>query len=96
MSVSLLVLPLSLILLMDCLELGAAFLLVTKFVAVVAIYVAKVLRLHSDAASRDTSGRVEVGAGEVVGVDFRHHPPNVCKVVILSLKMALTDSVVLR
>ena len=29
-------------------------------------------RLHGDAASNDTSGRVGVGAGEVSGVDIRH------------------------
>ena len=50
-------LPASLILLTDCLEVGAVILIVTKLVAVVAICVAEVLprRLHGDAASRDTS-----------------------------------------
>ena len=58
-SASLLVLPssASLILLMDCLKVGAVVLIVAELVAVVAIYVAEVppRRLHGDAASRDTS-----------------------------------------
>ena len=59
MSTSLLVLPLSasLILLMDCLKLGAVVLVVAELVAVVAIFVAEVWphRLHGDASSGDTS-----------------------------------------
>ena len=59
MSAALLVLPLSAspILLMSCLEFGAVVLIVAKLVAVVTIYLAEVppRRLHSDAASRDTS-----------------------------------------
>ena len=59
MSASLLVVlsSASLILLMDCLKLGAVFLIVAELVAVVSIYVAEVppRRLHGDAASRDTS-----------------------------------------
>ena len=31
----------------------------------------------------------------VVGVDLRHHPPNICKVEILSLKVSLANPVVL-
>ena len=58
MSASLLVLPssASLILLMDCLKLGAVVLVVAELVAVAAIRVAEVwpYRLHGDAASRDT------------------------------------------
>ena len=73
---------------MDCLKLGAVVLVVAELVVVMAIYAAEVwpYRLHGDAASRDTSCRVGVGADEVVGVDLRHHPPNVCKVAILPLK----------
>ena len=59
MSASLLVLPssASLILLMDCLKLGAVVLVVAELVVVRAVYVAEVwpYRLHGDAASRDTS-----------------------------------------
>ena len=59
MSASLLVLPssASLILLMDCLKLGAVVLVVTELDVVMAVYVAEVwpYRLHDDAASRDTS-----------------------------------------
>ena len=33
--------------------------------------------------------------GDVVGVDLRRHPQNICKVAILSLKAGLTNSVVL-
>ena len=59
MSASLLVLPssASLILLMDCLKLGAVVLVVAELVVVMAVYVAEVwpYRLHGDAASRDTS-----------------------------------------
>ena len=58
MSASLLVLPssASLILLMNCLKVGAVVLIAAEFVAVVAIYVAEVppRRPHGDAASRDT------------------------------------------
>ena len=36
-----------------------------------------------------------MGAGEVVGVDLRHHPPNICKTAILSLKVRMADPVVL-
>ena len=36
-----------------------------------------------------------MGAGEVVGVDLRHHPPNVHKVASLPFKVRLTDPVVL-
>ena len=90
MSASLLVLPLSvsLILLMDCLKVGAVVLIVAELIVVVTIYVAGVSprRLHGDAASRDTSRQVGVGAGETVGFDLRHHPPNGCKVAILPLK----------
>ena len=68
-----------------------------KLAAIVAFYVAEVplRRLHGDAVFRDTSWRVGVGAGEVVGVDLRHHPPNVCKVAILPLKVSMADFVVL-
>ena len=47
----------SLILLMDCLKVGAVVLIVAELVAVVAIHVAEASprRLHGDAASRDTS-----------------------------------------
>ena len=47
----------SLILQMDCLQVGAVFLIVAKLVAVVAIYVTEVppRRLLGDATSRDTS-----------------------------------------
>ena len=59
MSASMLVLPASasLILLIDCLKVGAVVLIVAKLDAVVAIYVAEVSprRLYSDAASSDTS-----------------------------------------
>ena len=59
MPASLLVLPwfVSLILLMNCLQVVAVILIVAELVAVVAIYVAEVppCRLHGDAASRDTS-----------------------------------------
>ena len=59
MSASLLVLPLfaPLVLLMDCLKVGAVVLIVAELVAVVAIYVAQIQprRLHGDAASHDTS-----------------------------------------
>ena len=44
---------------------------------------------------RLSGGRVRGGAGEVVGIDLRHHPSNVCKVAILPLKVGLVDSVVL-
>ena len=60
MSTSLLVLPLSLslILLTDCLEVGAVVLIGAKLVAVVAFCIAETLslNLHGDAAFRDTSG----------------------------------------
>ena len=99
MSVLLLVLPLSasLILLMGCLKVGAVVLIVAKLVAVVAIDVAEVSprRLHGDTASYDTFRRIGVGAGKVVGVDLRHHPSYVCKVVIHPLKEGLADSIVL-
>ena len=36
-----------------------------------------------------------MGAGEVIGVDLRHHPPNICKTTILSLKVRLADPIVL-
>ena len=98
-SASLIVLPssASLILLIDCLKVGAFVLIVAKLVAVVTIYVAEVplCRLHDDAASRDASLRVGVGVGEVVGIDIPHHPPNVCKVASLSLKVGLADFIVL-
>ena len=59
MSASLLDLPLSasLILLTDCLKVGAAVHIVVELVTVVPIYVAEAppCRLHGDAASRDTS-----------------------------------------
>ena len=59
MSASLLVLPssASLILLMDCLKLGAVVLVVAELVVVRVVYAAEVwpYRLHGDAASRDTS-----------------------------------------
>ena len=99
MSASLLVVPISAssILVMGCLEVGAVVLVVVELVAVVKIYLAQVSprRLHGDATSRDTSWRVRVGAGEVVGVDLRHHPPNICKTAILSVKVHLADPVVL-
>ena len=97
-SASMLVLPLpaSPILVMGCLNVGAFVLIVAELVAVVKIDHAEVSprRLHGGAASRDTSRRVGVGAGEVVGVDLGHHPPNVCKVAFLPLKVRLTDPVV--
>ena len=94
MSASLLELPSSalLILLLDCLKLGSVFLIVAELVAVVATYVAEV---PGDAAYRYISCRVGVVADKVVGVDFRHHPSNVCKGPILSLKMGLANFVVL-
>ena len=59
MPTSLLVLPLSasLILLMDCLKVGAVVLIVAELVAVLAIHVAEAspCRLRGDATSRDTS-----------------------------------------
>ena len=59
MSTLLLVLPLSvsLILLTDCLKVGAAVLVVAELFAVVAINVAEVSprRLHEDVPFRDTS-----------------------------------------
>ena len=58
MSASLLVLPsASLILLKDCLKLGAVVLVVAELVVVMAVYAAEVWPdcLHGDAASRDTS-----------------------------------------
>ena len=68
MPASLLVLPLyaSLILLAGCLTISAVVLIVAELVVVVEIYVAGVppRRLHDDAASRDTSWRVGVGAGK--------------------------------
>ena len=90
MVASLLVLPssASLILLMGCLTTGAVVLIVVELEAVVAIYVAEVPpgRLHG--------GRVGVGVGEVVGIDLRHNPPNVCRVAIFPLKVGLVNSVV--
>ena len=75
MSASLLVLLLSmsLILLMNCLEAGAVILIVDERVTVVENRVAEVppLHLHSDAASGDTSWKVGDGAGEVSGVDLQ-------------------------
>ena len=92
MSTSLLVVPLpaSPILVVDCLEVGAVVFKMAELVAVV-----PPRRLHGNATSRDTSRRIGVGVGEVVGVDLRHHPPNVLKVAILSFKVRLADSVVL-
>ena len=100
MFASLLVVPLSAspILVMGCLEVGAVVHKMAELVAVVTIYFAEVppRRLHGDAASRDdTSWRIRVGAGEVVGVDLRHHPPNVCKIAIFPFKVRLADPVVL-
>ena len=47
----------SLVLLMDCLQVGTVILIVARLVAVVATYVAEVPPscLHGDAASRDNS-----------------------------------------
>ena len=99
MSTSLLVLPLStlLIMLTDCLEVGVVVLIKAELVAVVAICVAEVppRRLHCDSTSRDTSGRVGVGAGEVAVVNLRRHPPNICKVAVLPFKVSLGDSALL-
>ena len=82
MYASLLVLPLSasLVLLMDCLKVRAVILMAAELVEVVAIYAAGVppCRLNGDAVSHNSSRRVGVGAGEDVGVDLRHHRPNVC------------------
>ena len=82
---------------MDRLNVGAAVLIMAENFVVMAIYVSEAPPrcLHGDAASRDISSRVGVGAGEVVGVDVRHHPPNMCKVAVLSLEVGLADSVVL-
>ena len=44
---------------------------------------------------RLSGGRVRGGAGEVVGIDLRHHPSNVRNVAILPLKVDLADYVVL-
>ena len=86
MSALLLMLPLyaSLIRLTGFLKFGAVVLIVAELVAVVAICVAEVLprRLQGDASSRDTSLRVGVGAGEVVGIDLRHYSSNACKVAV--------------
>ena len=84
-------------LLMDCLEVGAVILIVAEFVAVVVFCVAEVSphRLRGGATFHDTSWRVGVGAGEVVGVDLRHYPTNIYKVAVFPLKVGLTDSVVL-
>ena len=78
-SISLLVLQssASLILLTGFLKVGVVVLIVAERVAVVTIYVAEVpLR-------RLSGGQVGGGAGEVVGIDVRHHPLNVCEVAIL-------------
>ena len=99
MSASQFVVPLSAspILVMGCLVAGAVVLIMAELVAVVTIYFAEVppRRLHGNATSRDTSWRIGMGAGEVVGVDLRHHPPNVLKVAILPFKVRLADPVVL-
>ena len=99
MSASLLVVPLSAspILVMGCLEVGAVVLIMAELVAEVKMYFAEVppRRLHGNATSRDTSRRIGVGAGEVVDVDLRHHPPNVLKVAILPFKVRLAGPVVL-
>ena len=81
----------------DCLEVGVVVLIVAELVAVVVICVAEVLprRLHGDSTSRDTSGKVGVGAGEVAGVSLRRHPSNICKVAILPFKVSMADSVLL-
>ena len=85
------------ILVMSCLEVDAVVFIMAELVAVVTIYFAEVppRRLHGNATPRDTSRRIGVGAGEVVGVDLRHHPPNVLKVAILPFKVRLADPVVL-
>ena len=82
---------------MGCFEVGAVVLVVVELIVVVTYYLGEVSprRLHGDATSRDTSGRVRVGAGEVVGVDLRHHPPNICKTTLLYLKVRPADRVVL-
>ena len=85
------------ILVMGCLEVGAVVLIMAELLAVVTIYFAEVppRRLHGNDTSRDTSLRIGVGAGEVVGMDLRHHAPNVLKVAILPFKVRLADPVVL-
>ena len=99
MSALLLMLPLyaSLIRFTGCLKFDSVVLIVAELVAVVAICVAEVLPRHlqGDASSRDTSLQVGVGAGEVVGVDLRHYPPNACKIAVLPLNVGLVGSVVL-
>ena len=71
--------------------------LMAELVAVVASCVAEVppRRLHGNAASSNTSARVGVGVGEIIGVDYRHHPLSVCKVAVLPLKVGLAGSLVL-
>ena len=81
-----------LILLLDCLKLGAVFLIVAELVAVVATYVAEV---PGDAAYRDIACRVGVVADRVVGVDLCYYPSNVSKGSILSLKMGMANFIVL-
>ena len=80
---------------MGCFKVGSVIIIVTGLGAVVTIYLAEVRprRLHGDAASNDTSSRLRDRAAEIVGADLRHHPPNVCKVEILPLKVGLADSV---
>ena len=75
---------------MGFLKIGVVVLIVAERVAVVKNYVAEV------PPRRLSGGRVRSGAGEVVGIDLRHHPSNVCKVAILPLKVGLADSVVIR
>ena len=65
-----------LILLLDCLKLGAVFRIVAELVAIVATYVGEV---PGNAAYRDISCRIGVVADRVVGVDLCHYPSNVSK-----------------
>ena len=39
--------------------------------------------------------RPAIPLDQAVGVDLRHHPPNVCKVAVFHLKVYLADSVIL-
>ena len=81
---------------MGCLEVGAFVPIVAELVAVVTIYLAEVSPVACMATPRPAIPLDElgVGAGDVVGVDLGYHPPNVCKVAILPLKVRLADPVV--
>ena len=95
-SLIVLLLPASPILVMGCLEVGAFVPIVAELVAVVTIYLAEVSPVACMATPRPAIPLDElgVGAGDVVGVDLGYHPPNVCKVAILPLKVRLADPVV--